>query len=521
MRELVNIKQIIVILKEKNMPKIIIREYDKTKASSTAYNNFAVLVPGFCASSGDKASVFDENGVYECSSQADFETNIGKEAATQIAIVQAAKAPTLDSTVVSAENFEGLRNSGTLYYVKTKDAGDTAVGYLEDRLNEYEPVGVSETFKTWGEGSESADGITGYKVIQKGNEGTDEIRTSQMGNQIAYELLGLGYTVLFKNINTPDIGALSDSKFWEPMKDKAVYDFRYIVTGLDPKSKNEKAVSVVNNAIIGLANAVNNSENTGRGDCIALVDICPSAYSQVDQATAIANIAEQAKALTASKYAAAFAPYVTYAMVEDETYKNTTFPASFHYLACAAKAAENYNEWYAIAGYDRGVSNYKIESVGCKFGDTAINALCPRGKTDKVAKAVNLIAKIKKEYYLWGNRTLNALGDELIASDSLNIRQLCTSIKKQIYVACRKFTFDPNSDVLWINFQNAITPLLEKMKADQGISNYRFIKLKTKKKAVLAAKLRIVPIEAVEDFEIDLTLENSIAGTSVSIEEEK
>ena len=35
------------------------------------------------------------------------------------------------------------------------------------------------------------------------------------------------------------------------------------------------------------------------------------------------------------------------------------------------------------------------------------------------------------------------------------------------------------------------------------------------------AKLRIVPIEAVEDFEIDLTLENSIAGTTVGIDEKK
>ena len=117
-------------------------------------------------------------------------------------------------------------------------------------------------------------------------------------------------------------------------------------------------------------------------------------------------------------------------------------------MACAAKAAENYNEWYAIAGYDRGVSDYAIKSVGCKFGDIAVNALCPRNNKSDVKKAVNVIAKIKNNYYLWGNRTLNALGDELIASDSLNIRQLCTSIKKQIYVACKKFTFDPNSDVL-------------------------------------------------------------------------
>ena len=508
------------------MPKIIIREYDNTKAPSTAYNNFAVVVPGFCGPSYN-ASVFDkESGVYECHSQADFEENVGKAAATKIALVQEAKAPTLDDTVVSnsKDSFEKFRDSGILYYVKTKDADDDTIGYLEDEHHKYVQVGKSETFKTGGEGSEFPQGITGYKVIQKGNEGVDEIRTSQMGNQIAYELLGLGYPVLFKNINTPNVAALSDPSFWAPLKDKAAYDFRYIVTGLDPLSQDTKAVKEVNNAIIELATAVNKASDpaaNGRGDCIALVDICSSAYRQKSQSEAIANITNQVNDLKASKYAAAFAPYVTYAMVEDKTYKNTTFPASFHYLACAAKAAENYNEWYAIAGYDRGVSDYTIKSVGCKFGDIAINALCPRNNKGTVKKAVNVIAKIKNNYYLWGNRTLNALGDELIASDSLNIRQLCTSIKKQIYVACKKFTFDPNSDVLWINFQNAITPLLEKMKADQGLSDYKFIKRKTDKKAVLMAKLRIVPIEAVEDFEIDLTLENSIAGTTVGIDEKE
>ena len=118
------------------MPKIIIREYDNTKAPSTAYNNFAVVVPGFCGPSYN-ASVFDkESGVYECHSQADFEKNVGKAAATKIALVQEAKSPTLDDTVVTGGakgNFEKLRDSGTLYYVKTKDADDDTIGYLEDQ----------------------------------------------------------------------------------------------------------------------------------------------------------------------------------------------------------------------------------------------------------------------------------------------------------------------------------------------------------------------------------------------------
>jgi hypothetical protein len=53
------------------------------------------------------------------------------------------------------------------------------------------------------------------------------------------------------------------------------------------------------------------------------------------------------------------------------------------------------------------------------------------------------------------------------------------------------------------------------MKADQGISDYRLIKVKSTKKALLSAKIKIVPIEAVEDFEIDLYLEDALESTTI------
>ena len=117
---------------------------------------------------------------------------------------------------------------------------------------------------------------------------------------------------------------------------------------------------------------------------------------------------------------------------------------------------------------------------------------------------------------LWGNRTAHALDDkDLIASHFLNIRQLCSSLKKQIYVACRRFTFDPNSDVLWINFCNAIKPILEKMKADQGLKDYAIEKL-AGRKAELKARIRIIPIEAVEDFDIEISLEDNFGETTAT-----
>jgi hypothetical protein len=199
----------------------------------------------------------------------------------------------------------------------------------------------------------------------------------------------------------------------------------------------------------------------GRGDCIALLDIDEDRYIGVNQETAISQVLSFAKSnVPSSKYAAVFAPSVTYAkggLSEIASFgNNRTFPASFHYLACAARASELYNEWYANAGYTRGISKYTIDAVGCKFGEAAVNMFQKRASdpANNVTIAINPIINLRGTYYLWGNRTTEALGAEgtddgdLKASHFLNIRQLCSSIKKKVYVTCRQATFDPNSDTL-------------------------------------------------------------------------
>lgn len=71
-----------------------------------------------------------------------------------------------------------------------------------------------------------------------------------------------------------------------------------------------------------------------------------------------------------------------------------------------------------------------------------------------------------------------------------------------------------------MNFCNAIRPTLELMKAQQGIKDYRFEQLPTDMKAKLFAAIRIVPIEAVEDFEIAIRLEDNLDDPTIIINEE-
>lgn len=407
------------------------------------------------------------------------------------------------------------------------------------------------------------------------------------GNQIAYELLSLGYTIYYVNMGEfyPDkpktiinegqiteqvseyydntaiyeaIKALGDLEFWADLKDKTTYDFRFILTGLiEGGSEDSRAVyDVMNQASQAISTLADYEveediplfERTRRrGDCIALIDLDEAAIARRAQAglregstistkTLVNAIKSEIRTLPASinKYSAIFCSSVNYSNnsrsgidtyasdTGSEGYNNSRFPATFHYLACFDQMLlNNFREWFAVAGFTRGVSAYTIDSTRFDLGDIAVQALEPRYLDDKdenqITRAVNVIVRNQNSYYLWGNRTGHKLEKELVASHFLNVRQLCTSIKKYVYTLCRNFTFDPNSDILWANFTLALKPLLETMKVGQGIKDYRIQKVATSLKGTLAARIRIIPIEAVEDFDIELVLEDSFDGPSATV----
>lgn len=293
-------------------------------------------------------------------------------------------------------------------------------------------------------------------------------------------------------------------------------------------------INTVNEQIANLAAYVykddeDNSDIPGRGDCVALLEVAEEEYTATGKKpeTAIIEAISKMSSITAlnGKYCAVTVPSVEYKMGENTEFSgNNKFPGAFHYLACFLRSIQTgFAEWYAAAGYTRGVSNYVVDRTTVTLGEIAINALEPRNQKEANTPkfACNVIANFRGSYYLWGNRTAHPLGTKesganLVASHFLNIRHLCTTIKKQLYVSCRRFTFDPNSDTLWFNFVNAIKPTLEAMKADQGIRDYRIVKVYTDKKATLKARIRIIPIEAVEDFDIEVRLEDSFGETVVT-----
>lgn len=554
------------------MPKSIIREYDNSTTGSTLSSNFAVVVPGFCGSLGNisdsekqlrkneakKAGIyFAGDEIYKLTSQAQFERYIGKrgeviadpvgptlEPAYSEAYAQEGSSPLarFQHPVTASTIFDYFKNDQdkTYKYYIAKEitvldpnyaALSSSDGYLHKNFvidstpvtYQFEEADLDDIYTELKNSVDDNPTQLLYK-INIGNEGSDARDTvDHLGNRIAYELLGLGYTVYFKVIT--NIDDLKAADFWKPLKNKSTYRFRYLMAGGDYRA--DVAAQMVNianfNNDVSLEDADTYNNECGRGDCVALLDIDESNFdSSWSKNAKLEYFGNKAKALPASRYAAIFAPRVVYNL---PAYDNETgdvfFPGSFHYLACAAQAQSRYAEWYAVAGYTRGICPLSVAyTTWDDIGDIDVNTLAPRKVNTYTDRAINLVLNERGNYYLWGNRTSAALdNDGLIFSHFLNIRQLCCTLKQVLYEASRKFTFDPNSDLLWVNFVNAIRPTLEKMKGDQGIRGYKISKVATDKKALLVAKIRIVPIEALEDFDISVYLEDSLEGITISANE--
>jgi hypothetical protein len=188
------------------MPKIVINEIDKTTSPRGEYTNFTVVVPGPVRDIKTlNKKYFDVNGVCELHTQKDFIEAIGKISGPQFSADAAAPVESSDAATftLSADNdndelaFNNLANLNGVYYLKEQKDPDTKEGYLESTTHKYTKITKD---------SEFAAGT--YVMLD--SEGNDVVSYSQYGNQIAYELLGLGYTVLYKAFDDSNMDDIYD-----------------------------------------------------------------------------------------------------------------------------------------------------------------------------------------------------------------------------------------------------------------------------------------------------------------------
>lgn len=250
----------------------------------------------------------------------------------------------------------------------------------------------------------------------------------------------------------------------------------------------------------------------GRGDCVAIIDHTNNPDRKLLGPDSVYNaLTEENGAYTIgndAEFAAMFTPWAVYELVAENKNVPTrqVMPGSFAYLMSLARSIKTNANWLAIAGAARGTVPYiKALNTVERLSNKIANDLQPRnGKT-----SINPITNIKPYGLLiWGNRTMkdNSIEGNLTATSFLNIRNLVSDVKKQAYVTAKKYMFEQNTDILWVNFKAGITPLLDRMQSGQGLSGYKIIKSATNEKAKVAATIKLYPFYAIEDFEITVVI---------------
>lgn len=301
----------------------------------------------------------------------------------------------------------------------------------------------------------------------------------------------------------------TDSSTYEPVGyerfvDRGEYVLKYLTSGAYPIFDYDTSNSIVTDILTAAAN---------RGDAIALIDPTPdnlplavlnnqSVYYKVKQYAAVPRYNELGEDIYT--YGAVFTPYAVYSSPTADM--DIELPGSFGYLISLAVSVQNNPNWYAVAGVTRGLVP-NIVSLSQNLTNAIADSYTPRD-----AISINPITNIRPYgLTIWGNRTLknNALAGDLTATSFLNVRNLVCDVKRTVFVASKRMTFEQNNDVLWINFKSLITPTLEQMVQGNGLTGYQLIRQKTSKKATLKAKIVLYCVEAVEDFDITISLTDS------------
>ena len=401
---------------------------------------------------------------------------------------------------------------------------------LENRIGSH-LVKKTELPSTGGTTAKAAEGTTVKAEDVK--ESIELAKKSRVMYNIATRLIDLGFPVLVEGVAATEKTITVDEKTVKKvkevaiptdsinlLKDKSLFDIRFLTSGID----------VVNNAsLIEVANE--------RQDCIALINLDETA---TDFAYKVATIRKEFEK-NSSVYAAGFTPWfysehpTLIKGVEDltevsdkpatEEAEKVAIPAAYGYLfAYGRMLANNAAEWQAVAGPERGIIP-ELSDVCYTYSYEDVEILQARAEdkfvklddaADNVGVAINPIAWVRPNgYILYGNRTLkkNDAKKKTTAQSFLNIRNGVNAIKKVMYDAGRTFVFEQNTEVLWINFRNYITPLLDRMQSSDGLLGYTFVKVATDAKARLKAKLTVIPVEAVEDFDLDVYLVDDLTVT--------
>jgi len=284
--------------------------------------------------------------------------------------------------------------------------------------------------------------------------------------------------------DTTNIGVVSANRTLDTIANPDAFDMNVLaVPGVHNLKVTDHARGIVND----------------RMDCLFVMDVTGST---------VAEVVGQLKGRELDdNYSACYYPDLK---LNDRTNnKILRVSPSVAILGCIAFSDRVGQVFFAPAGLNRGgLGQFDIIDV--------TDRLTFSERNDLYDNKINPIATFPNEgIVVFGQKTLQAKPSAL---DRINVRRLLIFAKKTIAAAAKLLLFEPNNPQTWQRFTNAVNPILEKIRQDQGINRFKVVMDTSTNtndlidRNIMTGKIFLEPTKAAEFIDLSFIITN--AGVS-------
>ena len=196
-----------------------------------------------------------------------------------------------------------------------------------------------------------------------------------------------------------------------------------------------------------------------------------------------------------SNYTCTYYPWVKYHDQDNNQY--IYLPATKDVVRNFAQTDNQTFPWFAPAGLDRGDVNCVRAHFTTKLADEDV---LYEGRINPVKTFATDGVKI------WGQKNLQIAESQL---NRIAVRRLLLRMRKLIAIACRSLIFEPNDPTTKQSFLSIVTPIMDSIRANRGISDYRIEvndTVESRDRRELPAKIYFKPYNALEYITLDFIL---------------
>lgn len=196
-----------------------------------------------------------------------------------------------------------------------------------------------------------------------------------------------------------------------------------------------------------------------------------------------------------SNYTCTYYPWVKYLDQDNNQY--IYLPATKDAVRNFAQTDNTAYPWFAPAGVGRGNVDCVRAHFITKLGDEDV---LYEGRINPIKTFAQDGPKI------WGQKNLQINESQL---NRIAVRRLLLRMRKLIAISCIGLIFEPNDPTVKQSFISTVTPILDSIRSNRGISDYRIEvndTVESRERRELPCKIYIKPYNALEYITIDFVL---------------